>query len=60
MKLKHVFAIAGITMIVIVLFLIVDDYVLHPGFTAAAYISAGIFILFGTFLVIGDFLHKLD
>ena len=47
-------------MIVIVLILIVDDYVLHPGFTAAAYIGAGIFILFGTFLVIGDFLHKLD
>jgi hypothetical protein len=58
--LKHSFATAGIAMIVIVLLLILDNYMMHPGFTIAAFIGMGIFVIFGTFLVLGDFLHKLD
>jgi hypothetical protein len=60
MKLKHGLGITGVTMIVIVLFLMADNYVFHPGFTTVAFIGAGIFFLFGMFLVIGDFMHKLD
>jgi len=59
MTLKHLFATAGIAMIVIVQFLILDNYVIHPGFTTAAFIGMGVFVIFGTFLLLGDFLHKL-
>ena len=54
------FATAGITMIVIVLLVVLDNFVLRPGFTFIAFVGMGIFVLFGSFLVLGDFFHKLD
>ena len=51
---KYTFALIGIIMITILLLLILDNFVVHPGFTLDAFRGLGIVFLFGSFLLVGD------